>query len=83
MRKTIKGDYQISDAHWANVSPQAVDLVTKMLEKDPEKRIDLIHTLVHPFITDRSSLKEYKGNNRGEEMMSDSAILKAEHINVN
>lgn len=82
IRKTIKGDFQVSDAHWANVSHHAVDLVTKMLEKDPEKRIDLLHAMMHPFITDRQSLRKYKDVNRVEEVMSDEAILRAEHIDI-
>lgn len=50
MRKTVKGDFQISDAHWCNVSPEGVQLVKRMLEVDPNKRISLIEILSHPWI---------------------------------
>ena len=75
MRKTIKSDYQISDAHWANISPEAVDLTTRLLENDPKKRISLIESLVHPWIRDRDSLKKYDQVNRvkeGEESLNES-----------
>lgn len=64
VRKTIKCEYQVTDMHWQNISPQGVDLVQKLLEKDPQKRISLIEAMVHPWITDRKALKEFKNNNR-------------------
>ncbi len=67
IRKTIKGDYSITDLHWTNMSEQARDLTSRLLEKDPEKRISLIEALVHPWITDRAALKQYKGSNRTPE----------------
>lgn len=50
-RKTIKGDFQVCDAHWQNVSPEAIDLVEKLLETKPADRISLIECLVHPWLT--------------------------------
>jgi calcium-dependent protein kinase len=74
IRKTIKGDYQISDLHWSNCSPQAVDLTTRLLEKDPAKRISLIEALVHPFISERKALAAFKGVNRKEEILDEDGL---------
>ena len=63
----MKGDYQISDAHWSNISPEGVDLTTKLLERDYEKRISLFEALVHPWIRDRDNLKNYYGANRKQD----------------
>ena len=74
IRKTVKGDYQIGDAHWANISPQAVDLTTRMLDTNPETRITILEALLHPFITDRKALKQFVGVNRAEEDLGDNIL---------
>ncbi|PRP86469.1 serine/threonine-protein kinase DCLK3 [Planoprotostelium fungivorum] len=45
------GQYDFPQTYWSTVSVTAKDLVTKMLEVDPSKRITAEEALQHPFIT--------------------------------
>jgi calcium-dependent protein kinase len=47
---------RFNPADWGGLSDQAVDLVTKMLEKNPEKRITSKQCLNHPWILLRNQL---------------------------
>jgi len=37
---------------WSNISPQAIDLCTGLLEKEPAKRLTATQALEHPWLTD-------------------------------
>lgn len=50
LRNTMEGLYDIEDEFWQCVSDEAKDLVQKLLQKDPEKRITLIEAINHPWI---------------------------------
>lgn len=41
-----KGNLQMEDAPWPSISPSAKDLVSKMLTRDPKKRITAAKHLV-------------------------------------
>lgn len=49
--RTIRGMYKIEGSDWDQVSLEAKDLVMRMLEKDPRKRITTSEILQHPWIT--------------------------------
>lgn len=50
--RSAKGEYDFSGQAWAKVSAEAKDLVSKMLEPDPEARIALDEALNHHwFVT--------------------------------
>ncbi|XP_052830557.1 peripheral plasma membrane protein CASK isoform X3 [Octopus bimaculoides] len=53
----IKGKYHMRAKQWDFISESAKDLVKKMLEVDPEKRITIEEALNHPWIK-MSSIKE-------------------------
>jgi serine/threonine protein kinase len=49
--RTIRGMYRLEGADWDHISLEAKDLVQRMLEKDPRKRITTAEILQHPWIT--------------------------------
>lgn len=46
----------------ANMSPEAKDLVFKMLELDPKKRLSARDVLEHPFIKENQRKREIEEN---------------------
>ena len=61
----VNGNYSMdNDDHFLNVSTECKDLIKRMLEVDPEKRIKVLEALAHPFIQDRKTLETYKKKNR-------------------
>jgi serine/threonine protein kinase len=41
IQKTLEGNYKINDKRWSLISSEAKDLVTKLLENDPNDRISI------------------------------------------
>lgn len=41
----------MTDMYWKNISEDGKDLVTRMLNTDPEERISLLEAIGHPWIT--------------------------------
>jgi len=64
LRNTLKADVPMEDEHWANISPEAKDLIQKFLSKEYDKRIDIATALKHPWIKNREALKSRIGVNR-------------------
>ncbi|XP_028397871.1 serine/threonine-protein kinase PLK4-like [Dendronephthya gigantea] len=54
LNKVVLGDYSIPD----NISPEARDLITKLLKKNPGDRLPLSGILDHPFILGKRNLME-------------------------
>jgi calcium-dependent protein kinase len=50
MRKVLLGRFTFPEEEWRNVSPEAKDLITKMLTYDPESRLSARQALDHPWI---------------------------------
>ncbi|KAA0194208.1 Ribosomal protein S6 kinase alpha-1 [Fasciolopsis buskii] len=60
---------------WYRVSVNAKDLVSKLLEVDPEKRITANDVLLHPWVTNKEELPRQRYTiNSNEEMISKPAI---------
>ena len=49
-RKIKRADYDMPSPYWDNVSPSAKDLVKKLLQPDPKKRLTSTQTLKHPWL---------------------------------
>ncbi|KAK7396788.1 hypothetical protein VNO78_17947 [Psophocarpus tetragonolobus] len=49
-RDVLHGDLDLSSDPWPNISESAKDLVRKMLDRDPRKRITAHEVLRHPWI---------------------------------
>lgn len=56
--RTILGSYRMNGPEWKNVSSETKDLVRRMLEVDPEKRITTAEILALPFIRQFDNLEE-------------------------
>jgi len=54
----VKGIYSFPKEYWKTVSPQAIDLVKKLLTVDPKKRITVDEALQHPWISDDEEVIE-------------------------
>lgn len=55
LKKTLDGSYQINDKRWRSISPEAKDLVVRLLENDPMERISIDEALMHPWFSKFSS----------------------------
>lgn len=51
-RQILQSKLDFDSAPWPNISESAKDLIRKMLERDPTKRISAPEVLCHPWITD-------------------------------
>lgn len=62
IKKIQTGKLDFSHAEFENVSANTKDLITKMLEKDPKKRVALKDALQHKVFNDESfaNLKNIK-----------------------
>lgn len=56
----VTGDYDFDDPVWDPISAEAKDLVTKLLEINPKKRIKLEGVLKHPWIASAKSVASPK-----------------------
>eukprot|EP00903_Cladosiphon_okamuranus_P008290 g7977.t1 len=57
--KIKKGVYSFHDEYWAEISPEAKDLIAKMLTVDPTKRLTAAQALEHPYLKiDAAGLEE-------------------------
>jgi len=50
-----EGWYEFPDAEWAPMSPEARDLISKLLVKDPQSRLSAEMVLAHPWVRDGAS----------------------------
>lgn len=50
IKKVKKGEIYVNTLEWKKKSRDAIDLLKKLLTKDPEKRISAMEALAHPWI---------------------------------
>ncbi|CAD8065720.1 unnamed protein product [Paramecium sonneborni] len=60
IKNILDSNYDLSDSFWQKISETAKDLITKLLNKDPDERISLDEALNHPWIKNRSTLQTKK-----------------------
>lgn len=68
-----KAKVEYPDADWLSVSIEGRDLVEKMLERDPLKRIEPKKALQHPWITRRATQSKLKQDATRTESLNDFA----------
>jgi len=61
-RNVLKQRLQFDPAEWGTISDSAKDLVTKMLAKDPKKRISATQCLEHPWFTSNDIETNHAGH---------------------
>ncbi|KAJ8312931.1 hypothetical protein KUTeg_010304 [Tegillarca granosa] len=54
------GKFTLSGGNWDSVSPQAKELVQKMLDVDPQKRLTATQVLNQPWVAQRDKLPNHK-----------------------
>lgn len=55
----MAGSYKLSGPEWDSISPEAKDLVRKMLDISPESRITTYGVLAHPWIQKAGDFDSY------------------------
>jgi calcium/calmodulin-dependent protein kinase I len=54
-QKIKKGHFEFHEKYWSHISPEAKDLIRKLLELNPQKRFTVAQALEHPWVpTDTS-----------------------------
>uniref|UniRef100_A0AAY4DPH7 Ribosomal protein S6 kinase n=1 Tax=Denticeps clupeoides TaxID=299321 RepID=A0AAY4DPH7_9TELE len=56
------GKFSLSGGYWNSVSPEAKDLVSKMLHVDPHRRLTAAQVLRHPWIVHKDQLPKFQLN---------------------
>ena len=59
IKNVIKGEYKTSGGDFANISNNAIDLIKKLLNKIPEKRISAEEALNHKWFKDNKTKELY------------------------
>jgi calcium-dependent protein kinase len=57
IKKVKAGKFRVDDEEWEQISDQAIDLVHRLLESDPNKRISASEALQHDWILEKSVVK--------------------------
>lgn len=60
--KIKKGVYSFHDEYWAEVSPEAKDLIAKMLTVEPKNRLTADQALEHPYLKVRDKILLYSSS---------------------
>lgn len=82
LEKVQKGVYSMADPVWEKRSPDAINLVKALMEKDPEKRLSAAEALEHPWLVRKvadkfdvnlaldavTNLKEFRVSNSSTEI---------------
>ncbi|KAL9233403.1 hypothetical protein vseg_008412 [Gypsophila vaccaria] len=57
-KQVLKGKIDFDSQPWPSISNGAKDLITKMLERNPKKRLTAYQVLSHPWIVDETSVPD-------------------------
>lgn len=57
LRKVQKGNWEFTHDIWNSISPEAKDLISKLLQVDTKKRITATDALTHPWIKKKVKTK--------------------------
>ncbi|CAC5425911.1 CAMK4 [Mytilus coruscus] len=58
-KRILKGDYHFDSPFWDSISWNAKDLISKMLQLDPKKRITADQALQHPWVKGSAAKNEH------------------------
>ena len=90
--KLVKqGALHLDDTTWSNISPEAKDLVTRLLEKDPTKRYTAVQALAHPWFTktegpainvDQKAVEAYKLLKVNSKLQQETMLFLVHNFNL-
>ncbi|KAL3848158.1 hypothetical protein ACJMK2_019035 [Sinanodonta woodiana] len=72
----VQGKFHFREKQWQCISVEAKDLVRKMLEVDPDRRITIEQALVHPWIKDKGKISRQHLGETVEELIKFNARRK-------
>jgi serine/threonine protein kinase len=49
MERNMLAEVEFPEKHWSGISPEAIDLIHKMLDPNPHTRISAFDALYHPW----------------------------------
>ncbi|KAG1704163.1 hypothetical protein DVH05_006172 [Phytophthora capsici] len=65
-KRILKGKFRTQSRAWQAISPSARDLIKKLLETDPNKRLSAEQALKHPWLRNQSQLSPEPMKNSAE-----------------
>ncbi|GMF14345.1 unnamed protein product [Phytophthora lilii] len=65
-KRILKGKFRTQSRAWQSISPSARDLIKKLLETDPNKRLSAEQALQHPWLRDEAQLSHEPMENSAE-----------------
>ena len=57
IKKVKEGKYRTDEEEWQNISKDAIDIITKLLQYEPGNRISASEALQHKWIKDQSKIE--------------------------
>ncbi|PAA60963.1 hypothetical protein BOX15_Mlig017123g1 [Macrostomum lignano] len=72
----LNGRYHMKPQVWQSISAEAKDLVSRLLELDPQRRLTIDEALQHPWISDKSRVPKLHLGETVEEMKKFNARRK-------
>eukprot|EP00300_Choanocystis_sp_HF-7_P005770 c14261_g2_i1.p1 GENE.c14261_g2_i1~~c14261_g2_i1.p1 ORF type:complete len:141 (+),score=35.33 c14261_g2_i1:122-544(+) len=64
--KIVNGKFKFHDQNWSGISEEAKDLISKLLEVNPRKRLTIKQALEHPWISRKTQIH---GGNLGDALI--------------
>ncbi|POM66245.1 CAMK protein kinase [Phytophthora palmivora] len=65
-KRILKGKFRTQSRAWQSISPSARDLIKKLLEIDPNKRLSATQALQHPWLRNQAQLSSEPMENSAE-----------------
>jgi len=57
IKRVKQGKYRTDDEEWTNISPEAIDLVNRLLTYNPNDRISAMQALQHTWVHEYSKIE--------------------------
>jgi len=73
-QKIKRGRFSFDEKNWGGISAEAKDLITKLLEKNPKKRLSAVAAKNHPWLTEAAKNDKELGANYQNRMRRFNAV---------
>jgi calcium-dependent protein kinase len=78
LQKVFKGLFEFKDTEWKHITPDAVDLIRKLLDTNPAKRISAEEALNHPWFHQAANNKDTVNKNAMSKALENLRGFRAE-----